>query len=232
MINTITYNKNRAFPPGHGYEARGGNPSSVLLHTTNNKRKTSFESECDFLFTSPDVSAHYLVSKAGTVVQFLDPRIWAAWHAGKALGPYLNRYSVGIEMHVSQGEKPTAPQLAAVAALCRILMANYDIDLDRIETHRAVALPAKRKTDPEGMDDLAFYAWRANLLLTRYRFRVAQAALSSNDLRAALLAPTPAQPHVYAGGEIITVDDVTDGMAHDASGLGFVPLAVLEEVTG
>ena len=44
---------------------------------------------------------------------------------------------------------------------------------------------------------------------------MAQAALSSNDLRAARLAPVAA-PHIWQANEVIAVDDVTDGMAHDA----------------
>jgi hypothetical protein len=142
--------------------------------------------------------------------------------------PYLNKYSIGIELHISVGERPTVQQLAALSALCRALMTNYGIDLGRVDTHRAVALPKGRKTDPEGWDDLAFYAWRSTLLLRRYRFRVAQAALSSNDLRAARLAPDPVAPHIWQANDVIAVDDVTDGMAHDASGIGFAPLACLE----
>ena len=228
MIDTTSYNKAIKYAPGHGYEARGGLPSSILIHSTNNKRATAFEGECDFLYRSPDVSAHYLVSKGGAVVQFLDPYRWAAWHAGRALVPYLNKYSIGIELHISVGEKPTPAQLAAAAALCRALRSQYGILPERIDMHRAVALPKGRKSDPEGWDDLAFYAWRSTLLLRRYRFRVAQAALSSNDLRAARLAPDPAAPHIWQANDVIAVDDVTDGMAHDASGIGFAPLACLE----
>ena len=228
VIDTATYNKAIKYAPGHGYEARGGTPSSILIHSTNNKRPTEFIDECDFLFSDAKVSAHYLISKAGAVVQLLEPRLWAAWHAGRALVPYLNKYSIGIELHVSVGERPTTQQQAALSALCRVLMTNYGIDIGRIDMHRAVALPKGRKTDPEGWDDLAFYAWRSTLLLRRYRFRVAQAALSSNDLRAARLAPEPAAPHIWQANEVIAVDDVTDGMAHDASGIGFAPVAVLE----
>lgn len=228
MIDTTSYNKAIKYAPGHGYEARGGLPSSILIHSTNNKRPTEFIDECDFLFNDAKVSAHYLISKGGAVVQLLDPRLWAAWHAGRALVPYLNKYSIGIELHISVGEKPTPAQLAAAAALCRALRSQYGILPERIDTHRAVALPKGRKPDPEGWDDLAFYAWRSTLLLRRYRFRVAQAALSSNDLRAARLAPDPVAPHIWQANDVIAVDDVTDGMAHDASGIGFAPVAVLE----
>ena len=50
----------------------------------------------------------------------------------------------------------------------------------------------------------------------------------SNDLRAARLAPDPVAPHIWQANDVIAVDDVTDGMAHDASGIGFAPVAVLE----
>ena len=228
MIDTTSYNKAIKYAPGHGYEARGGLPSSILIHSTNNKRPTVFEGECDYLYRSADVSAHYLISKRGVVVQFLDPYRWAAWHAGRALAPYLNKYSIGIELHISVGEHPTPEQIDAAAALCRVLRTNYGILSGRIDTHRAVALPAKRKTDPEGWTDTAFYAWRDALDFRRYRFRVAQVALSSNDLRAARLAPDPVAPHIWQANDVIAVDDVTDGMAHDASGIGFAPVAVLE----
>lgn len=229
-IDTVSYDKARTYPLNHGYEPRGGVPSSILLHSTNNKRPTVFEGECDYLYRSADVSAHYLISKRGVVVQFLDPYRWAAWHAGRALAPYLNKYSIGIELHISVGEHPTPEQLDAAAALCRVLRTNYGILSGRIDTHRAVALPAGRKSDPEGWADSAFYAWRDALDFRRYRFRVAQVALSSNDLRAARMAPKPTAPHIYAAGDVITVDDISAGVAHDAGGLGFVPLAVLEAV--
>ena len=107
--------------------------------------------------------------------------------------PYLNKYSIGIETTHQRGRGPTTQQQAALSALCRALMTNYGIDIGRIDMHRAVALPKGRKTDPEGWDDLAFYAWRSTLLLRRYRFRVAQAALSSNDLRARAWPPIPSR---------------------------------------
>lgn len=230
VIDTTSYNKAARYPLEHGYEARALAPSSIIIHSTNNRRRTTFAAECDFLFRSPDVSAHYLVSKAGAVVELLDPQRFFAWHAGAALTPYTNARSIGIELHISQGETPTPVQIEATGALCQILRARFRIPIGRIDTHRAVALPRGRKSDPEGWGDEAFYAWRATLGRPRYRFRVAQAALSSNDLRAALLAPTPEDPHIYQAGDVIEVDDVTSGMAHDASGVGFVPLAVLEKL--
>lgn len=172
-IDTTTYNKAARYPLpappalGHGYEARKQPPSSVVVHTTNNANKgTAFAGEADFLFNSPDVSAHYLIGKDGRIVQFLDPRTYAAWHAGSAIGPWLNQYSIGIELHVSLGERPTQAQRDATAWLCGRLMAEYGFASDRIETHRYVATPVGRKSDPEGWPNAEFYQWRAMLIAT------------------------------------------------------------------
>jgi N-acetyl-anhydromuramyl-L-alanine amidase AmpD len=173
QIDTTSYNKALKYPLpappafGHGYQARKGAPSSVVIHTTNNRApNTVFEQEARFLLDSADVSAHYLISKDGRIVQFLDPHPYAAWHAGSAIGPWLNEYSVGIELHVSVGERPTKAQRDAAAWLCARLMAAYGFASDRIETHRYVATPVGRKSDPEGWPNAEFYQWRAMLVST------------------------------------------------------------------
>jgi len=163
-VDTTTYPKAQRHPQRHGYQLRGAAPTSVVLHTTNNRRKgTPFDAEARFLLNSPDVSAHYLIGKDGRIVQFLDPRAYQAWHAGAAWDPFRNARSIGIELHVSVGEAPMDAQLAAAAALVRQLAAQFGIPAERIETHRAVALPPGRKTDPEGWSDAAFSGWRARL---------------------------------------------------------------------
>lgn len=230
MYDTTSYPKDAKFNPGHGYSAREERPSSIVLHSTNNKKATTFAGECDFLFRSPDVSAHFLVSKVGTIVQFLDPARFVAWHAGAAKTPWLNAFSIGIELHISVGERPTTAQLDAAGVLCGDLMRRFSIPPALLETHRAIALPKGRKSDPEGFDDAAFAAWRARLGLRSYRVRVACAALSSNDLAVAMLAPTAADPKLYKVGDLFIADDVTHGMAHDVRGTGFVPVAYLERV--
>lgn len=109
-------------------------------------------------------------------------------------------------------------------------MTRFGIPPALLETHRAIALPKGRKSDPEGFSDADFAAWRAGLGLRTYRVRVACAALSSNDLAVAALAPTPADPKLYAPGDLFVADDVTHGMAHDVRGDGFVPVAYLERL--
>ena len=222
-IDTISFRKDTTHPARWGYQTRGNVvPSSVIIHTTSNKRATSFQSEAVFLRDSKDVSAHYLIGKDGRIVQFLDPKQWQAWHAGTTLPAYLNARSVGIEHHVSVGETWTAAQHDACTWLVRQLMTAYGITL--VDTHRAVALPQGRKVDPEGWSDTAFYAWRATLAAPappspqRYRvigLPVYQAANHQGALWGHL-----------APGEIVEIDDPSNG--HLADHRGFVDLAGLE----
>lgn len=147
-----------------GYQSRGGVvPSSIIIHTTNNKRATEFDTEAVFLRDSAAVSAHFLIGKDGRIVQFLDPLRWQAWHAGVCLPAFSNPRSIGIEHHVSIGEAWTPAQRASCTWLTQHLMRNFGIPAGMVETHRAVARPIGRKSDPEGWDNQAFYTWRATL---------------------------------------------------------------------
>lgn len=172
-VDATTYNKAKRYPLpatsalGHGYEARQAPPSSIVIHTTNNSnRNTAFSGEADFLYTAGNVSAHYLIGKDGRIVRFLDPRPYAAWHAGAALSAWVNQRSIGIELHVSVGEVPTAAQKDATRWLCGVLMSEFGFASDRVETHRYVATPPGRKSDPEGWPSADFYQWRATLVST------------------------------------------------------------------
>lgn len=163
-IDTTSYNKAANYPQRHGYQARGGaSPSSIVIHTTSNRRKTAFETEANYLFKSADVSSHYLIAKDGRMIEFLNPVKYQAWHAGKVLPAFSNAQSIGIEHHISVGETWTDAQHAACTWLVRSLMAAYGIPPALVDTHRAVALPKRRKSDPGGWDDSSFYAWRATL---------------------------------------------------------------------
>jgi hypothetical protein len=166
-IDATNYLKTK-YPLRHGYDRRpsGVRPSAIVIHTTNNKRKTPFASEAKFLYESPRVSSHFLVGKTEVdgVVRFL-PDTFRAWHTGEAKKGWGNSETIGIEMHVSVGERPTDWQLLALTELVRDLMREWNIPHDRIDTHREIALPAKRKSDPEGWNDESFYHWRYALML-------------------------------------------------------------------
>lgn len=103
------------------------------------------------------VSCDFYVDKKGKIYK-LNPAIteYYTYHAGKSFwaGIYdVNKVSVGIEMEHRPGEVWTNEQVASCAELCAWLAMRYKWDLtDNVgdfPSHRAVARPAGRKTDPE-----------------------------------------------------------------------------------
>lgn len=165
-MDTSTYDKAKKYKPGHGYEARVNAPTSIVVHSTSNPHVTNtpFTAEATFLLDAPLVSSHYLIGKDGAVVRFLDPRTWAAWHAGNARPPWANARSIGVELHHSVGDPPYPDaQLDALAVLLRSLMGLFAIPLEMIETHGQIALPGPylRKTDPSDMSHEMFLTFRS-----------------------------------------------------------------------
>ena len=104
-----------------------------------------------------EVSAHYMVWEDGRITQLVgeDKR---AWHAGVSTwqgDDDLNSRSIGVEIvngghdvPLPDGTLPPYPdvQIEALIALCRHVLAEYDIPPSRIVAHSDIA-PA-RKTDP------------------------------------------------------------------------------------
>lgn len=164
-IDDRSYRKDlRKTPIGFSLRPKGVGPSSIVIHTTNNSKPTSFVFEATYLYDSKLVSAHYVNGKAGEIAMLAPPELMA-WHAGTALAAWRNERSIGIENVVSVGEHWTQTQHDSLTWLCRSLMTTYGIPADMIETHRRIAVPGpnKRKHDPEGWTDQAFYAWRSSL---------------------------------------------------------------------
>jgi N-acetyl-anhydromuramoyl-L-alanine amidase len=95
------------------------------------------------------VSAHLLVRRAGTIVQFVPFRL-RAWHAGTSSWcgrAACNDFSIGIELEGSD-DQPYAPeQYPALAACIRALCATYPtLATERVVGHSDIA--PGRKTDP------------------------------------------------------------------------------------
>ncbi|MEI6520134.1 MAG: N-acetylmuramoyl-L-alanine amidase [bacterium] len=120
----------------------------IVLHGTGG----GFESALRWLISPKSrVSAHFLVSREGEVVQMV-PVSDIAWHAGRAYWHGLrdiNKISIGIEMENMPGQDWPDPQLHKVADLCRMLMTRYGISWEEVVGHRDVAYPPGRKTDPQ-----------------------------------------------------------------------------------
>jgi hypothetical protein len=169
-VDTTTYDKAKLYKPGYGYSLREGKPSAIVIHSTSNptQRNTAFTSEATYLLTAPNVSAHYLVGKAGQIVRFLEPAPWAAWHAGACVAGWSNNDSTGIELHHSVGDAPyPEAQKAALAWLLKDLARAFSIPPARIDTHGQIALPGPydRKHDPHDWSRADFLTWR-NALFT------------------------------------------------------------------
>lgn len=174
-IDQTPYDKATHYPVGHGYGIRPRAPTSLVIHSTNNPHKdTTLASEAKFLFESAAVSADFLIGKAGEIIQFLDSARFAAWHAGgrqddgiwTAKAEFANPRSIGVELHHSIGDPPyPAAQIDALTWLTRTLMRRFSIPISLIDTHRAIALPARRKSDPNDWSDADFYAWRGALVV-------------------------------------------------------------------
>lgn len=167
QIDTSTYNVAVHHPVGQGYDRRPGNrdPISIVMHSTNNRKKTTFDSEGDWLRDAGSVSATYLVGEDGRIA-LTCPEELRPWHAGAVLDQtFNNANSIGIELHISVGGRPTAAMLVSVTWLVEDIMRRRRIPRHLIETHRKVATPHGRKSDPEGWSDRDFYLWRSNLAM-------------------------------------------------------------------
>ena len=98
------------------------------------------------------VSAHYLISKKGIIINLLCPRI-KAWHAGKSKWKNhknINDYSIGIELenkgHEFGYESFSKMQYHALNNLINFLLLNYYLKHNDIIFHSDIS--PKRKKDP------------------------------------------------------------------------------------
>lgn len=95
------------------------------------------------------VSAHCLIKRDGTLVQFV-PFDKRAWHAGVSKfgdREQCNDFSIGVELEGTDEFPYTLFQYKALAELTLSLMQNYPmITMDRIVGHEHIA--PGRKTDP------------------------------------------------------------------------------------
>ena len=128
---------------------------AVVLHATaDDDTAGSLQWCCTPKPKNPNpVSYHALVDRDGTVYALVDVE-HRAWHAGVSSfkgRANANDYSIGLSFaNRNDGKEPyPAVQLQVGAALVASWMRQYPaITLDRITTHRAIALPDGRKTDP------------------------------------------------------------------------------------
>lgn len=130
-------------------------------HPLGNEQASSIPWLCN---PAAKVSSHYYVTREGKIYQLVAER-YRAWHAGRCtIAADANSVSLGIELEHAQGAAPYPDiQKEALAWLCKQLMARYAIPADRVVSHRAIALPSKRKIDPTDWPEPAFRLWCAEL---------------------------------------------------------------------
>ena len=141
--------------PNHGPRPAGATVDTLVLHYTGMKSAAeALDRLCD---PAAQVSAHYVIEEDGAVWRLVgeDRR---AWHAGISWwrgATDLNDRSIGIEI-VNPGHefgyRPfPAAQMAAVAALCRDILARRPIPAARVLGHSDIA--PMRKLDPGELFD-------------------------------------------------------------------------------
>lgn len=94
------------------------------------------------------VSAHFVIRRDGSVLQFVDTAR-RAWHAGVSSWrgrSNCNDYSVGIELEGLEGHPFDAPQYAALARLLRSLVRRHPVH--EVVGHEHVAPGRKRDPGP------------------------------------------------------------------------------------
>lgn len=139
--------------PNCNARREGAVPDIIVLHYT---AMADWRAARDWL-CNPDanVSAHYLITPAGDVVQMVaeDQR---AWHAGAgAWGDVtdVNSRSIGIEMSNDGSQPFSAPLMDALEALLPGIMDRWAISAHRVIAHSDLA--PGRKIDPGARFDWA-----------------------------------------------------------------------------
>jgi N-acetylmuramoyl-L-alanine amidase len=128
-------------------------PSFIIIHHT--AQDSLQQTISTFTKTKTQVSAHYIISENGKVVQMLNDYL-RAWHAGASTwgkNTDLNSTSIGIELD-NNGFKPfTEAQIGSLIALLTKLKKDYNIPTQNIIGHSDIS--PGRKQDPS-----AYFPWK------------------------------------------------------------------------
>ncbi len=117
----------------------------VIHYTAMETTDTACARLCD---AATEVSAHYLISEQGAVIQLVAEDM-RAWHAGAgAWGDVddVNSHSIGIELANTGCAPFPATQMNALEALLSGIMERWSIPAARVIAHSDMA--PKRKFDP------------------------------------------------------------------------------------
>lgn len=145
--------------PSPNWNARPCPVDCIVLHATADSDTQESIAWCQTpKAKNPNpVSYHVIVDRDGTAYHLVDSAK-RAWHAGVSeFGgrTNVNDFSIGLSFaNRNDGKEPYSDaQYQAAAMLIGAWMDRYPaITLDRITTHKAIARPVGRKTDPLGFD--------------------------------------------------------------------------------
>lgn len=218
-----------------GWDKRTRNPKElvIVIHTTNGHKNSSFENEVRYLLNSPNVSAHYIVSKDIRVVEML-PIELRAWHVGVVSEPrYNNNNTIGIELHYTPAEPIDQEQKDNARSLVRHIMMNGKYKITDIVMHRTVARPIGRKKDPSNFTDAEFQAWKEITLCTHTKKLIKSGAIiwTSPDYdhpKATHIDDDRIDKGVVIHDYIDTVARVDTGWYWVTNGIGFVERRFIE----
>ena len=123
--------------------------SAIVMHDTGGYSAQSALSWFDTLASG--VSAHVVIDTDGTIYRVVpDNRV--AWHAGKSSlhgVERVNDFSLGVELVDANDLTPyPTKQWSAAVDWVAWKCGQYQIPLNRVVPHAAVALPRGRKIDP------------------------------------------------------------------------------------
>lgn len=121
-------------------------PTFVVIHHTN--QKSCEQTYRTFALAEPEVSAHYVICKDGTITQMLHDYL-RGWHAGNGSWKGitdLNSVSLGIELDNNGFEPFPNDQIESLMVLLQHLHETYDIPAENFIGHADLA--PGRKVDP------------------------------------------------------------------------------------
>jgi AmpD protein len=94
------------------------------------------------------VSSHFLITRAGALIQFV-PIHKRAWHAGESFfqgRKNCNDFSIGIELEGCDGDKFETDQYNSLSCLTSFLLREHNISPYNVVGHSDIS--PNRKTDP------------------------------------------------------------------------------------
>lgn len=136
----------QAHPSPNCGDRRGKRVGLIVLHYT--AMASAAEALARLCDPGPEVSAHYLIDRDGTVFHLVDEAM-RAWHAGA--GDWggesdVNSRSIGIELQNTGSEPFAEPQMAAIEGLLSDLLGRHALPPQAVIGHSDMA--PDRKGDP------------------------------------------------------------------------------------